>query len=439
MEVNPENTRPVGDAEVAPVGDAEVAPAGEVASQEPRMASRQRWFARQGRFWRDRAPVLAVVALLVAGMMMGGTAVWAYLSAHAVAQIPVGHPLSVTALPEEIPPGTVTAVYNRVAPAVVKMEVSKVTQGFFGPQSEQGTGSGVIVDGRGYIMTNYHVVQGAREVKVTLVDGVTVDGVVTGTDPGNDLAVVKINPSGHDLGVAVLGDSDRVQVGELAIAIGNPFGLDRTVTVGIISGRDRQMMGVTGRTIRGLLQTDAAINPGNSGGPLLNARGEVVGINTAIQSPVEGSVGIGFAIPINTARRVLPALVSGQQVEHPWLGIGGVAITSELADRLRLDTRSGVLITQVIEGSPADRAGLRPMSVTQSGRTLVGDIITAVDGRAVKSVDDVSRYLETKRPGDQVTLTVLRDGATLRLKATLAAWPENLPRQESVPSFPGLP
>jgi putative serine protease PepD len=120
--------------------------------------------------------------------------------------------------------------------------------------------------------------------------------------------------------------------------------------------------------------------------------------------------------------------VSGQQVEHPWLGIGGVAITSELADRLRLDTRSGILITQVIEGSPADRAGLRPMSVTQSGRTLVGDIITAVDGRTVKSVDDVSRYLETKRPGDEVTLTVLRDGATLRLKATLAAWPENLPQ-----------
>jgi len=390
-------------------------------------------------FWKDRAPVLAVVALLVAGMLMGGTAVWAYLSARPLAPVTVAHPVSVAAVSGEIAAGIVTEVYNRVAPAVVKIEVARVTGGFFGPQSEEGTGSGVIVDGRGYILTNYHVVRGARRVKVTLADGATVDGTVAGTDPGNDLAVVKIDPAGHDVAVAVLGDSDRVQVGELAIAIGNPFGLDRTVTVGIISGKDRQMTGVTGRTIRGLLQTDAAINPGNSGGPLLNARGEVIGINTAIESPIRGSVGIGFAIPVNTARRVLPALVSGQQVEHPWLGIAGTAITPELADRLGLGSRSGVLVTEVFDGSPAERAGLRPVSVTQSGRTLAGDIITAVDGRPVKSVDDISRYLETKRPGDEVTLTVLREGATLQLKVVLAAWPEDLSQRGSVPSSPVLP
>ncbi|MEW6547702.1 MAG: trypsin-like serine protease [Bacillota bacterium] len=147
------------------------------------------------------------------------------------------------------------------------------------------------------------------------------------------------------------------------------------------------MTGVTGRTIRGLLQTDAAINPGNSGGPLLNARGEVIGINTAIESPVKGSVGIGFAIPVNTVRRVLPLMMSGTQVEHPWLGIAGTGITPELADRFHLGSRTGVLVTEVMEGSPASRTGLRPLSVTPSGRPLVGDIITAVDGRAVTSVE----------------------------------------------------
>lgn len=216
-------------------------------------------------FWRDRAPVLAVVALLVAGMIMGGTAVWAYLSPRAVSEVPVAHPVYVGAVGDEVAAGIVTAVYNRVAPAVVKIQVSRLSVGWFGPQSEQGTGSGVIVDRNGYVLTNYHVVQGARRVRVTLAGGTTVDGEVVGTDPGNDLAVVKFNPAGCQFGVAVLGDSDRVQVGELAIAIGSPFGLDGTVTVGVISGKDRQMTGVTGRTIRGLLQADAAINPGNSG------------------------------------------------------------------------------------------------------------------------------------------------------------------------------
>lgn len=240
---------------------------------------------------------------------------------------------------------------------------------------------------------------------------------------------ILINPEGHSLRVAVLGDSDKVQVGELAIAIGNPFDLDRTVTAGIISGKDRQMTAVTGRTIRGLLQTDAAINPGNSGGPLLNARGEVIGINTAIESPVKGSVGIGFAIPANMARRVLPSLMTGQQVEHPWLGIAGTAITPELAERLQLGSLSGVLVSEVTPGSPADRAGLRPLSVTQSGRTLPGDVITAVDGRPVRSVDDISRYLETKRPGDEVTLTVWREAATVEVKAKLVPWPNDLPQR----------
>lgn len=390
-------------------------------------------------FWKDRAPLVAVVALLVAGMMVGGTAVWAYLSARDVLEPPVSQPVNAVPVAQEVTAGTVTAVYNQVAAAVVRIEVDRVTQGWFGPQSEEGTGSGVIVDGNGYVLTNYHVVQGASKVAVTLADGATVEGKVAGTDPGNDLAVVKVDLTGHNVKVALLGDSDQVQVGELAIAIGNPFGLDRTVTVGIISGKDRQMTGVTGRTIRGLLQTDAAINPGNSGGPLLNARGEVIGINTAIESPIKGSVGIGFAIPANTARRSLPLMVSGAQVEHPWLGIAGTAVTPELADRLNLDTRTGVLVTEVIDGSPAESAGLRPLSVTSAGRTVVGDIITAVDGRAVSSVDEISRYLETKRPGDQVTLTVLQDGETVQLKVTLGSWPERLPARGSSPSWPGTP
>ncbi|HHY95776.1 MAG TPA: PDZ domain-containing protein [Firmicutes bacterium] len=392
-------------------------------------------------FWRERAPVVAVIALLVAGMLMGGTATWAYFYAsRGASPVPIAHPLNVSSIPEGIPAGTVTAVYDQVAPTVVKIQVSTVTQGFFGPQTEEGTGSGVVVDPQGYVLTNYHVVKGAQSVKVTLSDGTTVEGRVTGTDPGNDLAVVKINPSGHNLRVAVLGNSDLVQVGELAIAIGNPFGLDRTVTAGIISGKDRQMTAVTGRTIRGLLQTDAAINPGNSGGPLFNARGEVIGINTAIESPVKGSVGIGFAIPINTARRILPSLITGKQVEHPWLGIGGTALTPELAQRLQLSVQTGVLVSEVVAGSPADKAGLRPLSVTQSGRTLPGDIITAVDGKPVKSVEDIAQYLEGKRAGDEITVTVLRDGTSVQLKATLAPWPEDLlDRQSASPSLPGLP
>ncbi|HEX2987449.1 MAG TPA: trypsin-like peptidase domain-containing protein, partial [Chloroflexota bacterium] len=215
---------------------------------------------------------------------------------------------------------TVVSVYEKLSPTVVNITSKGIQVDTpLGQIPQQGAGSGVIIDDQGHILTNNHVVEGATELEVTLSNGDSVQGKLLGRDPGTDLAVIKIDVDKAKLTVAPLGDSNALKVGQLAIAIGNPFGLDRTVTVGVISSLGRTYASSTGsRPIRDMIQTDAAINPGNSGGPLLNSKGEVIGINSVIESPVRGSVGIGFAIPINTAQRILPDLIAGKSITHPW-------------------------------------------------------------------------------------------------------------------------
>ena len=324
----------------------------------------------------------------------------------------------------------VPLVYEQVSPAVVNITSEGMQEStFFGDSPQFGTGSGVVIDDEGHILTNNHVVQGADSLEVRLTDGTSVAAEVVGTDPGNDLAIIKVDVPKDKLTVANLGDSDQLKTGELAIAIGNPFGLERTVTVGVISSIGRNWPSQSGRTISNMIQTDAAINPGNSGGPLLNASGEVIGINTAIESPVRGSVGIGFAIPINTAKRFLPDLLKGGEVSHPWLGISGQAITPKLAEEMGLPVNEGVHVAQVMPNSPAAKAGLKGAQQAQrSGRQQnnpsVGDIITAIDGQKVTKVEQIAQYIDTKSVGDKVKLDVLRDDKSITLDVTLAAWPK---------------
>jgi S1-C subfamily serine protease len=332
--------------------------------------------------------------------------------------------------------GTVAGVYKAVSPSVVTVMV-KQTRAATPPRGTQplqpqlpqqpdaeGEGSGVIVDAQGHILTNEHVVNGATDISVRLADGSEYAAKVVGTAPDSDLAIVQASIPADKLAVATLGDSSAVQPGDPAIAIGSPFGLDQTVTAGIVSGINREFGTANGRPMRGLIQTDAPVNPGNSGGPLLNAKGEVVGITTSIESPVRGSVGVGFAIPSNTAKQLLPKLVAGAKIEHPYLGISGIAITATVAQQQKLPVQTGVLVGEVASGGPAEKAGLKGGSAANTTSMPVGgDIITAVDKRAVTSVPEISGYLDTKAVGDTVTLSILRDGKPMDITVTLAAWP----------------
>lgn len=323
-------------------------------------------------------------------------------------------------------------VYREVSPAVVNITSTAVVYDFFfNVVPQRGSGSGFIIDEQGYIITNSHVVEDARRLEVTLASGRKVPGVLVGRDPFNDLAVIKIDVQDETLHVVRLGDSDQLRVGQMAIAIGNPFGLDRTVTSGVVSSLHRTLRTDGGREIRGVIQTDAAINPGNSGGPLLNSHGEVVGINTAIFSPTGGSVGIGFAIPINRARRIVPQLIAKGRVSHPWLGISGLTLTPEISQTLDLPVERGVLVVRVTRKSPAARAGIRGgerrVPIGNMILWVGGDVLVRVDGRKVEGMTDLVAYLEDqKRVGETVELEVLRDGLRIMITATLGELPEEL-------------
>lgn len=320
-------------------------------------------------------------------------------------------------------------IYQRLRPSVV--EITSTANGRFG-QSE-GSGSGVIIDEQGFILTNYHVVSGADDIEVTLHDGSKLPATMVGSDPGNDLAVVRIDPPASGLTAARLGDSDKLRVGDAVFAIGNPFGLEATFTEGIVSAVGRTYSPGTGtRPLRNMIQTDAAVNPGNSGGPLVNCYGEVVGINSLLENPTgQGvNVGIAFAVSINTVKRSLDDLVAGNSISHPWLGIAGRELTPALAKDLGVSATKGVYVVTVAQNSPADRAGLRPAlqseAAAQNDSSLPpgGDVILAVDGNAVTDVDELAGYLDgQKRAGDTVSLDVLRDGQETAVEATLAEWP----------------
>jgi len=284
----------------------------------------------------------------------------------------------------------------------------------------RGTGSAFVWDAAGHIVTNFHVVEQGNTWKVTLSDQSSWDAEVVGAAPDRDLAVLKIDAEPNRLKALLRGSSTDLEVGQKVFAIGNPFGLDQTLTTGVISGLGREIRSRTGRLIEGVIQTDAAINPGNSGGPLLNSRGELIGVNTAIFSPSGAYAGIGFAIPVDVVKRIVPQLIKDGKVTRPGLGVR-IAATS-ITDRLGL---KGALVVSTLPGGPAARAGLRPTRYNEEGVSL-GDVIIAVDGKAVENSDDLFRIIETYNVGDEVTLIVRRHALTRSetkesIKVTLVA------------------
>ena len=346
---------------------------------------------------------------------------------------------------EQAPPQSgPAAVYRMAGPSVVNvtsLAVVRAPDGA-GQAQPQGTGSGFIIDTQGHIVTNNHVVQDADQLSVTFQDRTTVPATLVGRDPDNDLAVIRVDPTGTDqdgraIGVLLrpvtLGDSDRVTIGEDAIAIGSPLGLQQTVTRGIVSalrqpGEDASRNGVD--LLGGAVQTDAAINPGNSGGPLFNATGEVIGINTAGLSQSGGSIGLNFAIPINVAKRVVPELISFGCYHHPLVGISTVPLSqmgSALKQQLGIPpSQRGLLVQEASAGAAQGgvRAGTQAISVQGGQLRVGGDVLTAIDGQAVVTGGDLRGYVENnKRPGDAVTLTLLRNGQPLQIPVTLSQRP----------------
>ncbi|HEY0953270.1 MAG TPA: trypsin-like peptidase domain-containing protein [Roseateles sp.] len=312
------------------------------------------------------------------------------------------------------------SVFKRVSPSVVHITTLSVQRDFFSLRtSEQpsGTGTGFVWDEAGHIVTNFHVIQGGDRATVTLNDQSSYPARLVGAFPDRDLAVLRIEAARDKLPAIHLGTSRELQVGQKVYAIGNPFGLDQTLTTGIVSALNREIESVTRRTIKGAIQTDAAINPGNSGGPLLDSAGRLIGVNTAIYSPSGASAGIGFAIPVDEVNRIVPRLIRDGRFIRPALGVTSGA--PQLAQAL--GAPKGVLLVNVAEGSPAAAAGLKPFGRDRLGRIVQGDVITAVDGKAVADLDDMLSLLETRQIGERVTLAVWRAGQTRKVVATLGS------------------
>ena len=304
------------------------------------------------------------------------------------------------------------------------------------PESGGSTGSGFVIDGEGHVLTNNHVVEGASEVKVKLGDSEeTYEAEVVGTDPGTDVALLKVDAPASEIHPLTLGRSAKMEVGDPVVAIGNPFGLDRTVTSGIVSAVQRQIEAPNGFAITQVIQTDAAINPGNSGGPLINAVGEVIGINAQIATGGGGgNVGIGFAIPIDTVRASLEQLKSEGEVKHAFIGITGGTVTPDLAKAVNLPVDHGVLVQSVVKDGPADEAGIEAggTSATIDGEEvrLGGDIITEVDGKQLQSMDELVEIVQKHKPGDELELAIVRDGDEETARVTLGEQPARSPTAE---------
>ena len=324
---------------------------------------------------------------------------------------------------------SVSEIYEQTSKSVVEITSIAGSQttpfGGEGQEQAQGQGSGFVYDAEGHIVTNQHVVDGADRVTVRFWDGSTYDGTVVGSDPSTDLAVVKVDAPASVLQALELGNSDDLTVGEPVLALGSPFGLEGTVTSGIVSALHRQMTAPNNFTINDSIQTDAAINHGNSGGPLLNGAGEVVGVNAQIESESGGSDGIGFAIPSKTIQSIVPQIISNGSVVHAYLGVGVTEITQSVADEL--GTTVGVEVTDVRAGGPAAEAGLQAAdgSATVDGQSFPtgGDVITAVDGKAITTGAELQNAVDAKKPGDSISITYTRDGQSHTVDITLGTRP----------------
>jgi putative serine protease PepD len=315
-------------------------------------------------------------------------------------------------------------IYRSASPGVANVITQAVEYDFFQDAVPvEGAGSGFVIDPRGYVMTNNHVIEGAENIQVTLGDRSHYVARLVGTDPRNDIALLKIQPKDKPLVALSLGDSSRLQVGQAVLAIGNPFGFSSTLTKGVISALGRTVQTSDTTAIDQAIQTDAAINRGNSGGPLLNSRGEVIGINTAIYTPSGTTAGIGFAIPINMAKRIAQDLITEGRVRHAYLGASEIALWPELAQALRLPVQQGLLVERIVPGSPAARAGLhggdRVMLAGLQRLIIGGDVIVAIDGRDTQSILDLDVVLNEKRPGDVTRLTIYRGDQKMDLPVTL--------------------
>jgi S1-C subfamily serine protease len=383
-----------------------------------------------------------VLALLGAGLVGGGVAmavgssVWGVggtttvIRETAVATAPVSF---------ETPSGdtktkSVGAIYIKAAPAVVQVTSSVVTQTFFGEQRGEALGSGFVIDKDGHIVTNYHVIEGADEVFVNFSRDDRIKATVVGIDPQTDVALLKIDAHRRALAPSEIGNSTFVHVGDQVVAIGNPFGLDRTVTSGIVSALQRQIISPSNYPIDKIIQTDAAINRGNSGGPLLNADGEVIGVNTQIAtggSGSEGNVGIGFAIPINTVMGVVDELMRSGRASHAFLGVEMQDVTEQIASLADLPA-AGAIISSVVAGSPAEKAGLQggTQNVIVDGESYVlgGDVVTQADGKPIESADELRSMIGAKKPGDTMELEVTRAGESKTVMVTLGTQPATAQR-----------
>ncbi|MFP4522421.1 MAG: S1C family serine protease [Fibrobacterota bacterium] len=309
------------------------------------------------------------------------------------------------------------SVFENASPSVVFITSKRIKWDIFSMnvfEIPQGSGSGFVWDKKGHIVTNYHVVQGAERLSVTLSDQSVFPAEITGIEPSNDIAVIKIKAPAEKLTPIKRGRTAGLRVGRKVLAIGNPFGLDQTLTTGIISALGREIKSVNGRTIKNVIQTDAAINPGNSGGPLLDSHAELIGINTAILSPSGSSAGIGFAVPVNTVEQVVPQLIEYGKILRPSIGI--TALGDNIAARNGID---GVIIREIVPGGPADKAGLRGISSTFFGDIILGDIIISIDGKKVGTFDELQSILEKKKPGQIVTVKSLRNNRIIISKLRL--------------------
>jgi putative serine protease PepD len=324
---------------------------------------------------------------------------------------------------------SVQQIYEDAGPGVVQVTSTSVVTDdpFFGPQSASSLGSGFVVDRDGYIVTNYHVIDGAQKIEVNFSGDDRVPATIVGSDASTDLAVLKIDAQSRALTPLPLGNSDEVHVGDAVVAIGNPFGLERSVTAGIVSALQRDITSPNGYTIDKVIQTDAPINQGNSGGPLLNARGEVIGVNSQIESESGGNVGIGFAVPVNTVKEVVSQIKQSGKVEHAYLGIQMQDVTADLAESINVPVDEGAMIVGVVDGSPADQAGLQggDHQVIVGGRSYVlgGDIVTGADGQTITSSDDLRRVIMEKAPGDAMTLEIQRGQSERTVDVTLGQQP----------------